>query len=131
MLTLADIDEMFPATMDGSCYSDLYKDVYGCRPRGCQFESLEAFQADADWLHTRLQEEMVREEEAQRQAVIRFEKLVSDVMSTVNVDRFNAIRIVADAEECALDFEHADYDAIDYSFGMPYGYTKRNLREVV
>ena len=34
MITLADIDNMFPQTRDGSIYSDLHKDAYGFRPRG-------------------------------------------------------------------------------------------------
>jgi hypothetical protein len=47
MITLADIDRMFPETHDGSVYSDLYKDRYGIRPRGAEasFASLEAFDA--------------------------------------------------------------------------------------
>lgn len=43
MLTLADIDKMFPETHDGSVFSDLYKDRVGFRPRGITFESLEDF----------------------------------------------------------------------------------------
>ena len=44
MLTLADIDRL-TNSHDGSIYSDLYKDVYGFRPRGqmAQFVSLHDF----------------------------------------------------------------------------------------
>lgn len=43
MLTLADIDALFPNTHDGSIYSDLYKEVYGSRPRGHMFVDVQDF----------------------------------------------------------------------------------------
>ena len=62
MITLNQIDEMFPETHDGSLYSDLYKDVYGCRPRGCSFESMEEFEKDYEYLIGELNRQQAEDE---------------------------------------------------------------------
>ena len=43
---------------DGSIYSDLYKDVYGSRPRGATFASVEEFDNDFTRLSKRLDEQL-------------------------------------------------------------------------
>ena len=50
MLTLADIDRMFPATKDGSLFSDMYKAIYGTRPVGFKFDDLAAFDKEFDYI---------------------------------------------------------------------------------
>ena len=49
MLTLSDINKV-TNSHDGDLYSDLYKDVYGSRPRGHTFASLKQFDADFEFL---------------------------------------------------------------------------------
>jgi hypothetical protein len=48
--TLADADRDFPETMDGSVYSDTYKDIYGVRPRGKEWASREHFEQSLERL---------------------------------------------------------------------------------
>jgi len=55
-MTLRDIDNMFPLTHDGSVYADLYKDVYGFRPRGVEFASIQDFDDDYAYLVKKLEE---------------------------------------------------------------------------
>ena len=53
MLTLSDIN-LLTDSHDGDIYSDLYKDVYGCRPRYAQFVSVEEFDQDYEFLCKKL-----------------------------------------------------------------------------
>ena len=57
MLTLSDINTL-TNSKDGDIYSDLYKDVYGSRPRYAQFRDLEEFQDDYDFLCNKLDEQL-------------------------------------------------------------------------
>ena len=60
MLTLSDINEL-TNSKDGDIYSDLHKDVYGSRPRYAQFESIEEFDKDFEFLVNRLNEQNAQE----------------------------------------------------------------------
>ena len=41
---------MFPATKDGSLFSDMYKAIYGARPVGFKFDDLAAFDKEFDYI---------------------------------------------------------------------------------
>ena len=56
MLTLADINRE-TNSKDGDIYSDLYKDVYGSRPRYARFESVNEFDADFRYLVKQLNDQ--------------------------------------------------------------------------
>ena len=130
MLTLNDIDGMFPETHDGSVYSDLYKACYGNRPRYVTFENLEDFQQDFDHLANEvLPHVMEREEQAKKDAIIKFEKLVELHKSlVVNATYADIIRHIADAN--GNDFKMTlayDYNDLEYDFGLPFGYIKAHI----
>lgn len=61
MLTLSDINYI-TKSKDGDIYSDIFKNVYGSRPRGQLFESVEAFDSDFRYLTKRLDEQFTDEE---------------------------------------------------------------------
>jgi hypothetical protein len=129
MLTLSDINALTDG-YNGDVYSDLYKDVYGSRPRNCTFESLEAFDTEWNYLVARLDE--VMEEEKNQKIICQeiFEKRVSDVMELItNVDRVRAIEIIADAEGCANDLKWYGYESLEYHFGLGYGYINGTLEK--
>lgn len=131
MLTLSDIDAL-SNSHDGSVYSDLYKDVYGFRPRYARFESLEAFDADFEYLVQRLNEQ--QEEEKQQQLKNRevFEKRIADTMELVyGIDRVRAIEIIADAEDELEDMKFYGYERLEWCFDLGYGYIKSTLQEAV
>ena len=127
MLTLADINAA-TNSYDGDIYSDLYKDVYGSRPRYAQFESVEEFDRDYEFLVKRLNEKMEQEREEQRQAIGQFEIRLNEIMYLVsNTDRVNALRILMDAEDCLEDFEFYGYESLEWRLGLPFGYVKGTL----
>lgn len=61
MLTLGDINQKFPRTMDGDLFSDMHKEVFGYRPRHAKFASLEHFEQEWNEL-TAAHENHLREE---------------------------------------------------------------------
>ena len=129
MLTLSDINAL-TNSHDGDIYSDLYKDVYGCRPRYARFESLEDFDADYKRLIERLNEQM--EEEKKQQVINRecFEQRVKDTMELVRgIDRARAIEIIADAEDELESMKWYGYESLEYHFDLGYGYIKSTMQE--
>lgn len=103
-------------------YSDLYKDVYGVRPRGSIEQGWmanadeEAIKTELDWLSKQL--EAVMDEEAQRQAenAVRAERRIAETIAMGAGDRENAIRWLREAE-----MAH-DNDELCWCLGVKYGY---------
>lgn len=131
MLTLRDINEL-TKSHDGDIYSDLYKDVYGSRPRYAQFASMEEFDADFERLVERLNEQ--QDEEAKQQVINRerFEQRVKDTMALVQgVDRVRAIEIIADADGELEDMKFYGYERLEWCYDLGFGYIKTTMQEAV
>ena len=129
MLTLSDINAV-TKSHDGDIYSDLYKDVYGSRPRYAQFESIEEFDKDFQFLVERLNEQNAQEKIEQEANMIEFQTRVADTMVLCNCDRERAIMIIADAE--GIDEEEFNFyglESLEYKFGLQYGSLKRWISE--
>ena len=77
MLTLRDINAA-TGSKDASIYSDLYKEVYGCRPYNPTFESVEAFDADFEYLSLQLDKQIVYERDQQLKAFAKFAERVAE-----------------------------------------------------
>lgn len=131
MITLCEIDEMFPGEFMGSVYSDLHKDAYGCRPRGslCEFKSIEDFDAAWACAQAALESEMDREAQAAVEAKKAFDKRVYDVMEVMpTATRRDAIRLVLEAVGISrCDISAYGYDYADYEFGLKYGTIKQMM----
>lgn len=127
MLTLSDINAL-TNSHDGDIYSDLYKDVYGCRPRYATFASIEEFDADYERLVVRLNEQMEEEKKQQIKNRERFEQRVKDTMELVQgIDRVRAIEIIADAEDELDSMKWYGYESLEYHFDLGFGYIKGTL----
>ena len=131
MLTLRDINEL-TKSHDGDIYSDLYKDVYGSRPRYAQFASMEEFDTDFEALVNMLNKQM--DEEAKQQLINRerFEQRINDTMALVQgVDRVRAIEIIADADGELESMEFYGYERLEWCFDLGFGYIKTTMQEAV
>jgi hypothetical protein len=131
MLTLRDINEL-TKSHDGDIYSDLYKDVYGSRPRYAQFASMEEFDTDFEALVNMLNKQM--DEEAKQQVINRerFEQRVKDTMALVQgADRARAIEIIADADGELEDMQFYGYERLEYTYDLGFGYIKTTMQEAV
>lgn len=128
MLTLRDINTL-TKSHDGNIYSDLYKDVYGSRPRYAEFASIEEFDADFEYLVKKLDKQL--EEEKSQQVINRerFEERVKETMELViGTDRARAIEIIADAEGELESMEFYGYERLEYCFDLGYGYIKTTMQ---
>lgn len=130
MLTLSDINRL-TNSHDGDIYSDLYKDVYGCRPRGATFESIEEFDKDYDFLAKCL-DRMLEEEKAEK--AIRWNKFlarIDEIKQLVsNADTRRAVEIIADAE--GIDKEEMSFygwESLEWKLGLQFDSIKPFLAE--
>lgn len=131
MLTLSDINAA-TNSHDGDIYSDLYKDVYGSRPRGATFESIEDFDRDYERLVKRLSEQLVeerREKEARWGDFLCRIETIKQLVS--NSDTARAVAIIAEAE--GIDKEELSFygwESLEWKLGLQFGSIKPFLAEV-
>lgn len=103
--------------------SDLYKDVYGFRPRGIytpqQWGSLEFLDAEIKRLSEQLKVVEQEQVSVQEIAILVFETRVRLTIEAGAKDRLTAIKWIFDAED-----EHVrnEPDFFCYKNGLPYGY---------
>lgn len=130
MLTLADINRE-TNSKDGDIYSDLYKDVYGSRPRYAQFESVNEFDADFRRLVNRLNEQNKREAFQQARNFDDFVCRVDGIMQMVQgCTRERAVEIIAEAEGISKDeFSFYGLESLEYTFNLKYGSIAKWLSE--
>lgn len=126
MLTLSDINTA-TNSRDGDIFSDLHKDVYGFRPRGVTFDSLEAFDAEFERLVVRLNEQEDEDTIRQSANMDRFAKRVMETMELCNCDQRRAVEIIADAEGELEDYEFYGPERLEYSFDLKYGSIKQAI----
>ena len=127
MLTLRDIDAVTEYS-DGSGYSDLFKEVYGFRPRGVTFATIEEFNKDYEYISEQAalkdQEEKIRQE----RNWIKFVARVEATMELVSgIDRTRAIEIIADAEGELQSMKWYGYESLEYHFNLKFGSIKKWL----
>ena len=130
MLTLSDIN-VATKSHDGDIYSDLYKDVYGSRPRYAQFESIEEFDKDFEFLVNRLNEQNEREAIEQQENFVIFVARVEETMQIVqNCTRERAIQIIAEAEGISeQEFDFYGLEILEHELNLKYGSIIRWLSE--
>ena len=130
MLTLRDIDAATNSN-DGSIYSDLYKDVYGSRPRHAEFASIEEFDTDFEALSRMLDKQIESEAEYQQ---IYFDKFVARVQETMEIvegsTRERAIEIIAEAEGIRdADFDFYGLEILEHELNLKFGSISKWLSE--
>jgi hypothetical protein len=128
MLTLSDINTV-TNSRDGDIYSDLYKDVYGSRPRYAQFASTEEFDADFEALVNMLKHKDAEEAVRQSANLVKFFDRVQDTMKLCNCDQYRAIEIIADAEGELDAFQFYGYERLEWVFDLKFGSIAKWLSE--
>jgi len=130
MLNLSDINRL-SNSHDGDIYSDLYKDVYGSRPRYAQFESLEDFDKDYEFLVKQLNAKMVEEEDRQARNWNKFMARLYEIREYVEGISFErAIEVLAEAEDELDAFEFYGYERLEWHFDLKYGSIKQFLQSI-
>ncbi len=130
MLTLRDINTA-TNSRDGDIYSDLYKDVYGFRPRGTTFESVEAFDADFKYLSDKLDKQIEQEAIEQQNNFYEFVCCVDDMQKVMNgCTRERAIEHMAFGEGISKEeFDHYGLEILEHRLNLKYGSIAKWLSE--
>lgn len=128
MLSLGQINEL-TNSKDGDIYSDLYKDVYGSRPRYAQFASIEEFDADFERLVGRLAEQIDEDKIRQDANLEKFKVRVAETMLLCNCDKLRAVEIIADAEDEADAYKWYGAERLEWCFDLKFGSLKQWLAE--
>jgi len=128
MLTLADINAA-TNSKDGDIYSDLYKDVYGFRPRGVTFASTEEFDADFDRLCQKLDRQIQEDTVTQQNNFYEFVCQVDDMQKVMNnCTRERAIEHIALGEGIGEEqFEFYGLEILEYQLDLRFGSIKQWL----
>lgn len=126
MLTLANINTA-TGSRDGDIFSDLHKDVYGFRPRGVTFESLEAFDAEYERLVAQLSDQIDEDKIRQDANMVKFAQRVMETMELCNCDQRRAVEIIADAEGELEDYKFYGPERLEYTFDLKYGSIKQAI----
>lgn len=103
-----------------STYCELHKDVYGVKARWYRAKTVEQARDDLQALEAAAEEEFARQQLVQQQAIVRFEKLVTETIALGAGDRATALRWI---HEGALTDGHDEF--LCYHMGLPYGYLKK------
>lgn len=128
MLTLSQINEV-TNSKDGDIYSDLYKDVFGSRPRGHVFSSTEEFDAEFERLVNLLSEKIDEDSIRQTANLEEFKLRVAETMLLCNCDKIRAVEIIADAEDEADAYKWYGAERLEWCFDLKFGSLKEWLAE--
>ena len=112
-------EEMTALEQAQCTYSDFHKDAYGFRPRNDVSNwTLEDFDREFAVFARVCEENRIREEAAEAEAIVRFEDRVTNLMHT-GTNRQRVIAWLMDAEGA-----NGDYEYFCFTQGLPYGYFK-------
>jgi hypothetical protein len=126
MITLSDINTQ-TNSKDGDIFSDLHKDVYGFRPRGVTFESLEDFDAEYERLVGQLTNQMSDDKIRQDANMEKFAERVMETMDLCNCDQRRAVEIIADAEGELDAYEFYGPERLEWVFDLKFGSIKQAI----
>lgn len=131
MLTLSDINRL-TNSHDGDIYSDLYKDVYGSRPRYAQFDSVEEFDRDYEFLCKKLSDQLEIKRDQQAAAHNLFVGRLMEIRQIVSGSSYDdAVRILCDAEDIsAEEINFYGWESLEWKLGLKFGSVKQFLAEV-
>lgn len=99
--------------MDYDMYSDLYKEVYGFRPRNGCIPTKEDF----EFLNRELERVQKEQSEKEDKSIKAFESDIKSTMANIGCDRETAIYKIIES----IDYND-DLDYCCYVLGLPYGY---------
>jgi len=98
-------------------YCELHKDVYGVKARWYRAATVEQARKDIDTLRAAGEVAWAREQEAQKEAAVRFEAYVQDTITAGAKDRATALAWIHQAEGTQGNDEF-----LAYNMGLPYKY---------
>lgn len=103
-----------------TCLSDAFKEAHGIRPRGVYKEwwTQAELEAEYQYLSEICEQNMEEERKAEKQALIKFNELISDTIMHGAADRETAIRWLVDGED--LEWNEQDLQYFFWGHGLSY-----------
>lgn len=134
MLTLSDINAA-TNSRDGSVFSDLFKDVYGYRPRGnlAQFNSIEEFDAEFDRLSVKLSKQLDEERVQELHNFSKFVATIEEILTSKassDMSYEDAVLHLVVQLNRVEDVCFYGYEVIEHQLNIPYGSIDKFLEEV-
>ena len=120
-------------TFDENIYSDLYKEVYGSRPRGDIFYTSDDAGKQAIWdnLIQEHEEKMAEDKIAEDANIKNFEDWCARLIELGATDRRTAIRwIVQSYAPNEMDLAYGA-SWVQFKLGVPFSYLKNELDQVM
>ena len=114
-------DQFGITAMQYGVYSDLYKDVYGFRPRGTASSFLSKADYDREFasLCEQLKAEQAAAAEIEAASVKALHDRIDQARDLGAISDQMAMQWILDAED--IDVSDRDYDYADWRLGVPYG----------
>ena len=111
-------------------YSELHKDVYGCRARFHYEDTLEELRRSYDVLCDVAEREFAYQQEAQEEAKVKFEKQIAELIDMGAGDRETAIRWITQSYN-EYDQAYIDFDPsfMRYELNLPGNYNWKTGEE--
>jgi hypothetical protein len=111
-------------TYDEQCVSDLHKDAYGFRPSQAwwgQWNTNTDAEKQTEWdsLIDAMEAAMIRANQYEAAAVVKFDQLVAATMASGAADVATAHRWIMEGSDC-----DGDWGYLCYKHGLPYSYFK-------
>ena len=107
-----------------SWISDLYKDVYGCRPRGYSFNEWTDAELETytDELIEQLKKNEAEEEKFEKECEVAFEKEIQITIDLGAKDKWTALRWIyqATADDEDISVHQMDFDHFLWGRGIAY-----------
>ena len=106
----------------GCILSDAYKDAHGVRPRHMNFDemSIEELNRQIEICVKVIEQNLKDQEDAEKDAVAKFEQHVTNTICMGARDRVTALRWIMDASHA-----DGDWDYFCHLNGLPYGYFRK------
>lgn len=130
MLTLSDINRL-TNSHDGDIYSDLYKDVYGIRPRNATFDDVDDFDRDYERLVKSLSEQLMLESRYQETRWDDFLCRIDTIKQlVVSCTTTRAVELIAEGEGVTKEeLSFYGWEKLEFELGLKYGSIKTFLAE--
>lgn len=112
--------------VDGSIFSDLYKDIYGMRPRFFSFKNRKEFDSAFKQLAEQAKEDAIERAKIYERNADDLDFMIENLQQDHTIDRATAIRWLIEAEN--LDpFDLQDREQFYFNMGLSWTEIKRRM----
>lgn len=109
------MNTIHPETL--SIYSDMYKEVYGVRPRSINFTTEEELKKHMNELQENIDVDIAARKEKEKESLIKFKTKIEEIKTTCKCGWIRAFEYLLDAEDYPYDNTYMDMFLYDMGIG--------------